>query len=256
MSLSKKIRVISRLDIKSENVVKAVQTEGLHIVGQPKPMAYDYYNQGADEILYLDIVASLYDRNINYELLKIVAQDIFVPFTVGGGIRSLEDIIKVLRSGADKIAINTYGLQNPEFIKTAVKKFGAQCIVLSVDAKKRAPGRWEAYTEGGREPTGRDVLDWIKKGIALGVGEVLVSSIDMDGTGKGYDMELVEQVNALCPVPVIVHGGAGSLDSVKEAVLRGGADAVSISSMLHYNRFSIKDVKHHLKENNINVRLT
>lgn len=249
-----KTRVISRLDIKSENVVKAVQTEGLHIVGQPKRMAYEYFKQGADEILYIDIVASLYGRNINYELLKVVAENIFVPFTVGGGIRSLEDIVKVLRSGADKIAINTFGLQNPEFIKAAVKKFGAQCIVLSIDAKKRSTDKWEAYAEGGREPTGKDVIDWVKRGIDLGVGEILISSIDMDGTKRGYDTELIKAVNFLSPVPVIAHGGAGCLDSIKDAI-DSGADAVSISSVLHYGDYSIQDVKHHLKESNINVRL-
>src|SRR3989344_1276571 len=178
----KKIRIISRLDIKGPNVAKGVQSEGLRVVGNPRELAFKYYNDGADEIIYMDIVASLYQRNLDFDQLKSVSDNIFIPFTVGGGIRSIGDINNALRAGADKVVINTYAVKNPEFLSEAARKFGAQCIVLSVEAKKIAENKWEAYTDGGRERTGLDAVSWIKKGIELGVGEILITSIDQDGT--------------------------------------------------------------------------
>lgn len=254
--MSKNIRVIPRLDIKSPNVIKGVHTEGLRIVGDPRQLALDYYRQGADEIIYNDIVASLYQRNLDFDQLKAVSDNIFIPFTVGGGIRSIGDINNALRSGADKVAINTYAVKNPDFLSEAVKKFGAQCIVLSVEAKKIADNKWEVYTDGGRERTGLDAVSWIKQGITLGVGEILITSIDRDGTYSGYDMELVKAITDFAPVPVIVHGGAGSAEHVLEAIRDGRADAVSASSMFHFKKLGIADLKKALHDQNINVRLT
>ncbi len=251
----KNIRIIPRLDIKGPNVVKPVQTEALRIVGNPKELAHRYYQEGADELIYLDIVASLYGRNLDFELLKSVAKNIFIPITVGGGIRSIHDINNVLRSGADKVAINTYVVKHPEFISEAVKKFGSQCIVLYVEAKKQPNGSYEVYTDGGREKTGIEVVGWVKKAIDLGVGEILLTSIDKDGTRAGFDVELLKKISSFSPVPVIAHGGAGNVDSLKEAVLEAKVDALGISSMFHYNECSISKAKDYLAKNDINVRI-
>lgn len=251
-----KVRIIPRLDIKGSNVVKPVQTEALRVIGDPKELAFQYFKEGADEIIYMDIVASLYGRNIDYDLLKLVTEDIFIPVTIGGGIRSIHDINNAMRAGADKVAINTYAISHPNFITEAVQMFGSQCIVLAVDAKKREGGKWEAYTDGGREKTGKDLVTWIKRGIELGVGEVLVGSIDRDGTGDGYEVDLIKQISSLSPVPVNSHGGAGSLRSIYEVIAEGGADAVSASSVFHFKELTIKQVKKYLKSRKINVRLT
>ncbi|MDO8492715.1 MAG: imidazole glycerol phosphate synthase cyclase subunit [bacterium] len=248
------IRVISRLDIKGPNVVKTVRTEGLRVVGNPKDIARKYYEEGADEIIYIDIVASLYQRNLDFEQLKAVSENIFVPLTVGGGIRSLHDIALALAAGADKVAINTFAIHNPEFLKEAAEKFGSQCIVLFIEAKKVAPGKWEAYTDGGREKTNLDVLTWVKKGMEMGVGEILLTSIDMDGIRDGYDTDLIKEVNAISTVPVIAHGGAGkAIDALK--AIQSGADAVSLSSVFHYNLLSIGQVKETLRDNKVKIRL-
>lgn len=251
----KNIRIIPRLDIKGPNVVKPIQTEALRVVGNPKELATRYYLEGADEIIYLDIVASLYQRNLNFDLLKSVTKDIFIPVTAGGGIRTIRDINYALRSGADKVAINTHLVRNPKFINEAVKEFGSQCIVLFIEAKKQVDGSYEVYTDGGRERTGLEIIDWAKKAVKLGVGEILISSIDKDGTKNGFDIELLKKINRIAPIPVIAHGGAGSLDSLKSAVQDGGADALGISSILHYRDYSIKEIKNFLKSNNINVRI-
>lgn len=251
----KNIRIIPRLDIKGPNVVKPIQTEALRVVGNPKELAYRYYQAGADEIIYLDIVASLYQRNLDFELLKSAAENIFIPITVGGGLRSINDINNVLRSGADKVAINTYAVKNSGFIKEAVREFGSQCIVLYVEAKKQAGGGYEVYTDGGREKTGLEVISWIKKAIKLGVGEILVTSVDKDGTRCGYDLELLKKISVFSPVPVIAHGGAGRPESLKQAITEAGVDALSISSIFHYNEYSIAEVKDYLSSNNINVRI-
>lgn len=251
----KNIRLIPRLDIKGPNVVKPVYTEALRVVGNPRELACRYYKEGADELIYLDIVASLYQRNMDFDLLKLVTENIFIPVTVGGGIRSIHDINYALRSGADKIAINTYAVRNPAFINEAVKEFGSQCIVLFIEAKKQPGGNYEVYTDGGRERTGLEAVEWAKKGIELGIGEILIASIDRDGTKRGYDIELLKKIGAVSPVPVIVHGGAGSLESLKEAMKNGTADALSLSSVLHYKNLSIEQIKHYLKENGFNARI-
>lgn len=253
--MMKNIRIIPRLDIKGLNVVKPIQTEALRVVGKPKELALRYYQTGADELIYLDIVASLYQRNLDFDLLKSVTENIFIPITVGGGIRSIYDINNVLRSGADKVAINTYAVKHPDFIREAVREFGSQCIILYVEAKKQISGSYEVYTDGGREKTGLEVIGWIKKAIALGVGEILLTSVDKDGTRCGHDIELLKQVSSFSPIPVIAHGGAGRPDSLKEAIVDAKVDALSISSIFHYNEYSIPEVKNYLLSNNIKVRI-
>lgn len=251
----KSIRIIPRLDIKGPNVVKGFQTEGLRIVGLPKDLALEYYLQGADEILYMDTVASLYERNLDFDQLREVCNNIFVPVTVGGGIRSLDDIKKVLRAGADKVAINTYAIKNPNFLSEASHFFGSQCIVLSIEAKKKENGVWEVYTEGGREKTGIDVVDWAKEAIKLGVGEIVITSIDQDGTQSGYDIELVKKINEFANIPVIVHGGAGSIKDIVSVIMEGKADAISASSIYHYGIYKVSDVKEKIFNEGVPVRL-
>jgi len=253
---AKNIRVIVRLDIKGSNVVKPVMAEALKVVGNPRELARRYYKEGADELVYMDIVASLYNRNLDLEQLQKVTEGIFIPITVGGGIRSIGDINNALRAGADKVAINTYAINHPQFLRQAVETFGAQCIVLSVDAKKQANGQYEPYTDGGREKTGKEVVSWVKEAIKMGVGEVMVASIDREGTRKGFDLELAKSITAFSPVPVIVHGGAGSLDSIRRAIVEGSADAISASSIFHYKQYMIEEVKVFLSHARLNVRLS
>lgn len=253
--MSKNIRIIARLDIKGPNVVKPVQTEALRVMGSPKEFIHKYYEEGVDEIIYMDIVASLYGRNLDLGQLSSVTEGVFIPVTVGGGIRTIGDINNVLRAGADKVAINTYAVSRPEFLREAVETFGAQCIILSVDAKRQTNGTWEAYTDGGRERTGKDVVDWVKQAIDMGVGEVLISSIDKDGTKFGYDIDLVKSISSFSPVPVIAHGGAGGYESIYEVIAEGKADAISASSIFHYNELEISQVKKYLKKKDVNVRI-
>lgn len=249
------VRIIPRLDIKGPNVVKPVMTEALRVVGNPKELAHRYYKEGADEIVYIDIVASLYGRGLDLDQLKSVTEGIFIPITAGGGIRSIEDINNALRAGADKVAINTHALTNPNFLKEAVRTFGAQCIVLSVDAKKKLDEKYEPYTDGGRERTGKEVVSWVKQALKMGIGEIIIASIDQEGTKQGYDLELVKRITTISKVPVIAHGGAGPLDSIAKVILEGSADAVSASSIFHYEQNSILQVKKYLSKKGINVRL-
>ncbi|OGN10627.1 MAG: imidazole glycerol phosphate synthase subunit HisF [Candidatus Yanofskybacteria bacterium RIFCSPHIGHO2_02_FULL_41_11] len=249
------IRIIPRLDIKGLNVVKGMHTEGLRVVGNPRDFALRYYQEGADELLYMDIVASLYQRNLDFDLLKSVADGVFIPITVGGGIRSVGDINNVLRAGADKVAINTYAISHPEFLREAADKFGSQCIVLSVEAKKVGEGKWEAYTDGGREKTGVGVVEWIKKAIDFGIGEIIITSIDHEGTRRGYDLDLVKAITSFAVVPVIAHGGAGSMESVRDVILNGQTDAISAASIFHYKDYPIERLKKFLNKEKINVRL-
>lgn len=251
----KKIRIIPRLDIKGPNVVKGIRCEGLRIVGDPTTLALKYYRDGADELLCMDIVASLYQRNFDFDILRSLAQNIFIPITVGGGIRSINDINNALRAGADKVAINTHLIRHPEFITEAVRKFGSQCIVLSLEAKKERPKKWEAYTDGGREHTGINAVDWTKRAISLGVGEIVVTSIDNDGTRKGYDLELIKEITPISPIPVIVHGGAGKMESFEEVLSRYKPDGLSAASVFHYDNFKIKDLKNYLKKTKTAVRI-
>ena len=226
-------RLIARLDIKGPNVVKGVRLEGLRVVGKPDVLAGRYYEQGADEILFVDIVASLYGRNNILGVVERVAREVFIPMTVGGGIRTIEDISAALRVGADKVAINTAGVRRPVLLREAAERFGSQCIVLNLEAKRRGPGQWEALTDNGRETTGRDALAWVEEAQSLGVGEVQVMSGDKEGTRKGFDLDLIAGVRRRVRVPVIACGSAGTAEHVID-VSATNVDAVSCASILHY----------------------
>ncbi len=227
-------RLIPRLDIKGPNLVKGIHLEGLRVLGKPERFARHYYEQGADELLFVDVVASLYGRNSLLDIIERTAREIFIPLTVAGGIRSLDDIRSVLRAGADKVALNTAAVGRPELIREASKRFGSSTIVVSIETIKRGDV-WEVYTDNGRERTGLDALDWAKRAADLGAGELLLTSVDNDGTGKGYDLELTRRISESVPIPVIACGGAGVAQHLVEAVLQGKAQAVAAASILHYN---------------------
>lgn len=247
-------RIIARLDIKGPNVIKGIHLEGLRVVGQPGRMARNYYEQGVDEIIYMDTVASLYGRNNILPVVEEAARDIFVPLTVGGGIRSVDDIVAALHSGADKVAINTAAIARPELLKEAAEALGSQCIVLSVEAKRRGEGRWEALTDNGRERTGVDVLDWVSKAERLGAGEILITSVDKEGTRQGFDHELFRAVRARVSVPVIGCGGAGTTKDVIKAIRDDGLDAIACASLFHYGHVPVPELKRALAETGIAVR--
>jgi cyclase len=237
------LRIIPRLDIKGPNLIKGIHLEGLRIMGDPQEFALRYYEEGADELLYIDIVASLYARNNLSDIIRRAADRVFIPITVGGGIRSVDDAKHILRSGADKVAINTAAIARPELISEVSRKFGSQAMVLSIEAKQIAPGKWEAYTENGRERTGLDVIEWVKRGVELGAGEILLTSVDREGTRRGYDIDLIRQVSNAVPVPVIASGGMGSIEQMVEAATTGLADAVAMADVLHYKRLSLWEIR-------------
>jgi len=237
------LRLISRLDIKAPNLIKGVHLEGLRVIGDPQEHARRYYQAGADELIYLDIVASLYGRNNLTDLVRYTAENVFIPLTVGGGLRSLGDVETMLRNGADKVAINTAATKRPELIGEVARRFGSQCMVLSIEAKRAGDGSWEAYTDNGREHTGLDAIEWARRGQALGAGEILLTSIDQEGTRKGFDVELCRTVSATTSIPVIVSGGMGTIDHLVEVVVEGGADAVAIADALHYNRMTLGEIR-------------
>ena len=239
----KKIRLVPRLDIKGAKVIKGIHLEGLRVVGDPQEFARRYYEQGADELLYVDVVASLYGRNSLHDIIQRAARDVFVPLTVTGGIRSVDDVREILRAGADKIGINTEATKRPELIREVARKFGSQCMVLSIEAKQVGPGRWEVYTDNGREKSGLDVVEWAQRGVELGAGEILLTSVDREGTREGFDIDLVAAVSKLVPVPVIASGGMGQLAHVARVVLEGAADAVAMADMLHYGRTTVGEIR-------------
>ena len=230
----KYIRIIPRLDIKGPNLVKGIHLEGLRVLGKPEDFALLYYEQGADELIYQDTVASLYQRNNLTEIVTRTAENIFIPLTVGGGIRHLEDINKVLRAGADKVSINTAAIGNPKFINKASRTFGSSTIVVTIEAIQQSDGSYLAYTDNGREYTGVKVLDWAKEAEERGAGEILLTSIDREGTGNGYDFDLIKMVSSAITIPVIAHGGAANYTHIMDAINQAEADAVAIASMLHY----------------------
>lgn len=248
------MRLIARLDVKAPHLIKGVRLEGLRKIGDPNEFARRYYEQGADEILYMDVVASLYNRNSLLDIVERTTRDVFVPITVGGGIRSIEDVAAALRSGADKVAINTAAVRRPELISEVARTFGSQCMVLSIEAKQRQDGGWEAYTDNGREHGGRDVVSWAKQAVDLGAGEILVTSVDREGTFAGFDLPLIRAVSGAVPVPVIASGGMGSNDDCVAAVHEGGVDAIAIAGCLHYNRSTVGEVRAHLAARDIQVR--
>jgi cyclase len=246
-------RLVVRLDIKGPNLVKGIHLEGLRVVGDPAEHAVRYEAQGADELVYMDIVASLYGRNNLSAIVEKTAQDIFIPLTVGGGVRSLDDITRLLRAGADKVAINTAAIHRPEFLTEAARSFGSQCVVVSIEAK-RTPSGWEAYTDNGREKSGVDALSWARRAVDLGAGEILLTSVDKEGTRRGYDLELTRLVAESVPVPVIACGGAGTLDHLVEAATMGKADALCAASLFHYKSHTVTEAKLHLLAHGVEVR--
>jgi len=248
------LRIIARLDIKGENLIKGIHLEGLRVIGVPEEYAAAYYQQGADEIIYMDIVASLYGRSNLIEIVRRTAQNVFVPLTVGGGIRTVEDVSSLLGAGADKVAINTAAVHRPELIKDVAKRFGSQCMVLSVEAKRQAQGGWEIYTDCGRERSGLDAIEWVKHAISLGAGEILLTSIDQEGTRKGFDLELLRAVNAISSVPVIISGGYGQPDHLHSAIDEG-ADAIAIADALHYGKTNISNLRSIACQKGVRVRL-
>lgn len=237
------LRIIPRLDIKGPNLIKGIHLEGLRVVGDPQEYALQYYRDGADELIYMDIVASLYGRNNLTDIIKRAAEQIYIPITVGGGVRTVDDARHLLRSGADKVAINTAAVQRPELISEVSRKLGSQAMVLSIEAKKVGDGCWEAYTDNGRERTGLDVLEWVQRGVKLGAGEILLTSVDMEGTKKGFDIDLIRQVSQAVPVPVIASGGMGTVAHFVEAAKEGQADGIAMADVLHYKRLSLGDIR-------------
>lgn len=248
------IRLIARLDIKGPNLIKGIQLEGLRVIGDPQKFARQYYEQGADELIYMDIVASLYMRENLIDIVRHTASDVFIPLTVGGGVRSINDVKNLLRAGADKVAINTAAIKNPELIAAVSRRFGSQCMVLSIEAKKVPDGKWEAYTDNGREHTGLDVVEWALQGVKLGAGEILLTSVDRDGTRKGFDIALVKAVSEAVPIPVIASGGMGSVEHLLAVIKEGKADAVAMADILHYNRSNLRDIRKELLTAGLNVR--
>lgn len=248
-----KTRIIARLDVKGPKLIKGVHLEGLRVLGEPQLFAEKYYSEGADELLFIDLVASLYGRSKLTEIVSASAKNIFVPLTVGGGIRTLSDIDELLRSGADKVAINTAGVKNPQLYSEAAKEFGSQCVVASVEAKQKGENYWEVYTECGREPSGIDVSNWVKQLSDLGAGEILLTSIDREGTRQGFDLSLTKTVNANTNLPIISSGGFGKCEDVS-LVVDSGADAVAVADALHYNRHSLTEIRDYCLLNEIPVR--
>lgn len=248
-------RLIARLEVKDEYLVKGIQLEGLRKLGDPAEFARGYYEAGIDELIYLDIVASLYNRNSLSGLVQRAARDIFVPLTVGGGLRSVQDVREILQKGADKVAINTAAIKDPSLITQVARAYGSQCMVLSIQAKRRrgAPG-WEAYYDNGREHSGLDVVEWARRGEQLGAGEILLTSVDSEGLGRGMDLPLIEAVAGAVKLPVIAAGGAGSAQDLAGAA-RSGASAAAVSSLLHYKKGTVGGLKRALAEAGVGVRL-
>lgn len=248
------IRLIARLDIKGPNLIKGIHLEGLRVIGSPAEHAMRYYKQGIDELIYMDCVASLYGRNHLDDIVRSAAENIFVPMTVGGGIRSIEDATKILRAGADKVAVNTAAVTNPQLISDIAHRFGSQCMVLSIEAKQTGVGRWEVYTDNGRERTGLDVVDWIKRGVSMGAGEILLTSVDREGTRKGFDIDLICAASAQVSVPIIASGGMGSPRDMVTVARDGGADAVAMADILHYKRANVGDIRAYASDAGLGIR--
>lgn len=247
-------RIIPCLDVKSGRVVKGTNFVGLRDAGDPVELAKKYDEERADELVFLDITASHEGRGTMVEVAKNCASQVFIPFTVGGGIRTVDDMRVMLKAGADKISVNSAAIKNPALISEGAKKFGSQCIVLAVDAKSCGDDKWEVFINGGRTPTGLDCLEWIKKGVALGAGEILLTSMDADGTKDGYDIPLTRAVSEAVNVPVIASGGAGELEHFLKVLIDGKADAVLAASVFHYGKYTIRQVKEYLKKHGVEVR--
>ena len=251
----RKNRIIPCLDVKNGRVVKGINFIELKDAGDPVEQAKVYSDSGADEICFLDITASNENRETIYEVVKKTSKNCFVPLTVGGGVRSIEDINKLLNCGADKVSINTAAVQNHNLIKEAAKRFGSQCIVVAIDAKKTDENKWSVYTHGGRERTDIDAIEYAKISESNGAGEILLTSMDKDGTQSGYDIQLTSKITKSINIPVIASGGVGTLDHLKDGIVKGGASAVLAASIFHFGTFSIKEAKEYLKSKNVSVRV-
>ena len=247
-------RIIPCLDVDQGRVVKGIKFVDIRDAGDPVEMAQLYDEKGADELVFLDITASSDKRNIMVDVVERTGDVVFIPFTVGGGLRNIEDIKAILRAGADKVSLNTSAVQNPELIKESSKIFGSQCIVLAIDAKRKGKS-WEVYTHGGRTPTGIDAVEWAKRAENLGCGEILLTSMDADGTKDGYDIPLTKAISEAVTIPVIASGGAGNAEHIYEALTKGKADAALAASIFHYEEHSIRKVKEYLRSKNVSVRL-
>ncbi len=247
-------RIIPCLDVDKGRVVKGVKFQNLRDAGDPVEVAKSYEEQSADELVFLDITASAEERKIMIEVVQRVAETIFIPFTVGGGVSSLEDIRRLLSAGADKVSINTAAVKNPQLIYESAKRFGSQCIVVAIDAKRSERG-WEVYIHGGRTPTGLDAVEWAKRVESLGAGEILLTSMDADGTKKGYDIELCKAVASAVSIPVIASGGAGTMEHFYEVFTQTNADAALAASLFHFKEVSIPELKAYLKNKGVHVRL-
>jgi len=250
-------RIVPCLDVHGGRVVKGVRFVDLRDAGDPVEAALAYDAQGADELVFLDITASHEERAIMLDVVRRTAEGIYMPLTVGGGIRSIEDVRTLLRAGADKVSLNTAALARPELIREAAERFGSQCIVVAIDAKREGvdPLRWGVYTHGGRRSAGRDAVEWAREVVGLGAGEILLTSMDRDGTGDGYDLELTRAVSDAVSVPVIASGGVGTLDHLRQGVVDGKADAVLVASMFHFGTHTIAEAKRYLDERGVPVRL-
>ena len=252
MTLSK--RIIPCLDVTNGRVVKGVNFVDLQDAGDPVEIAKNYNEQGADELTFLDITASSDNRDLILDIIESVAKQIFIPLTVGGGVRSVNDIRRLLNAGADKVSINTSAILNPELVREASNRFGSQCIVVAIDAKK-VDDHWEIFTHGGRNKTGIDAIEWAKKMVDYGAGELLITSMDRDGTKSGFDLELTQLISDSVEVPIIASGGVGNLSHLVDGVKFGKADAVLAASIFHFGEFSIRDAKDYMKKNDVEVRL-
>lgn len=248
-----KNRIIPCLDVKDGRVVKGVNFEDLIDAGDPVKQAEFYYKQGCDELCFLDISATKDNKTTMYEMIENVAKNCYIPFTVGGGVKSVEDFSNILNCGADKVSINSAAIKNPDLISQAAKKFGSQCVVVAIDAKKANNGNYEIFTHGGTKETGIDSIKWAKKVQDLGAGEILLTSMDKDGTQDGYDLELIKQINDVVNIPIIASGGVGNLKDLCDGI-KAGADAVLAASIFHFRKYNIKQAKDFLISNNINVR--
>jgi cyclase len=247
-------RLIARLDVKGSTLIKGVHLEGLRVLGDPQEYAKRYYAEGADELIYIDIVATLYGRSKLTDIVRRTAEDVFIPMTVGGGIRSIEDVRDMLGAGADKVAINTAAVHRPDLIVEVSRRFGSQCMVLSIEAKQQAEGHWEVYTDCGRERSGLDVVEWARRGEALGAGEILLTSVDREGTRQGFDLQLTHAITSVVGIPVIASGGMGKPSDLVDVVTQGRADAVAMADVLHYGRATIGEVRQVAKSAGIQVR--
>jgi imidazole glycerol-phosphate synthase subunit HisF len=248
-------RIIPCLDVTAGRVVKGVSFVELRDAGDPIEIARRYDEQGADELTFLDITATSDDRGILFRIIEQVAEQVFIPLTVGGGVRQVEDVRNLLNAGADKVSINTSAVVNPQLIADAASRYGSQCIVVAIDAKQVAPGRWEVFTHGGRKATGLDVVEWATKMQTLGAGEILLTSMDRDGSKIGFDLALTRAVTAALEIPVIASGGVGNLQHLVDGVKQGGADAVLAASIFHYGEYTVQQAKQFMAQQGIEVRL-